>query len=56
MAETEARIDEDQAAWFLLTSSNLSQSAWGFLDKTSTELTLKSFEMGVMFLPNLLGR
>ncbi|CAM9293640.1 unnamed protein product [Scytosiphon promiscuus] len=53
---TEARIDEDQAAWFLLTSSNLSQSAWGLLDKTSTELTLKSFEMGVMFLPSLLDR
>lgn len=27
------RVDGDEVAWFLLTSSNLSRSAWGFLDK-----------------------
>ncbi|CAN0050566.1 unnamed protein product, partial [Laminaria digitata] len=29
----EQRVDGDEVAWFLLTSSNLSRSAWGFLDK-----------------------
>ncbi|CAM9973276.1 unnamed protein product [Pylaiella littoralis] len=54
----ETRVDRNEAAWFLLTSSNLSRSAWGYLDeKASTpQLSLKSFEMGVMFLPSLLGR
>ncbi|CAM9812363.1 unnamed protein product [Sphacelaria rigidula] len=51
----EARLDGDEVAWFLLTSSNLSRSAWGFLDKNSTQLNVRSFEMGVMFLPSLLG-
>lgn len=27
------QVDGDEVAWFLLTSSNLSRSAWGFLDK-----------------------
>lgn len=27
------KVDGDEVAWFLLTSSNLSRSAWGFLDK-----------------------
>lgn len=26
-------MDGNEVAWFLLTSSNLSRSAWGFLDK-----------------------
>ncbi|CAM9694407.1 unnamed protein product [Ectocarpus sp. 13 AM-2016] len=50
----ETRVDGDEVAWFLLTSSNLSRSAWGYLNKASTVLTLRSFEMGVMFLPSLL--
>lgn len=31
--EEESEVDGDEVAWFLLTSSNLSRSAWGFLDK-----------------------
>ncbi|CAB1111323.1 unnamed protein product [Ectocarpus sp. CCAP 1310/34] len=50
----ETRVDGDEVAWFLLTSSNLSRSAWGYLNKASTVLTVRSFEMGVMFLPSLL--
>ena len=37
--------------WFLLTSSNLSQAAWGVLEKDSTQLFLKSFELGVLYVP-----
>ncbi|CAM9909655.1 unnamed protein product [Ascophyllum nodosum] len=48
-------VDRDEVAWFLLTSSNLSRSAWGFLDKNKRKLTVRSFELGVMFLPSLLG-
>lgn len=38
--------------WFLLTSSNLSQAAWGVLEKSGTILYIKSYEIGVLFLPN----
>jgi len=37
--------------WFMLTSSNLSQAAWGVLQKGGKELYIKSFEMGVLFHP-----
>ena len=40
-----------QLDWFLLTSSNLSQAAWGVLEKDGTQLFLKSFELGVLFVP-----
>lgn len=29
------RVDGEEVAWLLLTSSNLSRSAWGFLDKVT---------------------
>jgi tyrosyl-DNA phosphodiesterase-1 len=40
--------------WFLLTSANLSQAAWGVsqVDKEKkSQLYIKSFEIGVLFLP-----
>lgn len=37
--------------WFLLTSANLSQAAWGVSEKNSSQLYIKSFEIGVLFLP-----
>lgn len=47
--------DEDSVSieleWFLLTSANLSQAAWGVAEKGGTQLYVKSFEMGVLFLP-----
>eukprot|EP00752_Nemacystus_decipiens_P007419 g6633.t1 len=56
----ETKVDGNQVAWCLLTSSNLSTSALGFLDKkgsqSAPQLTLRSFELGVMFLPSLLAR
>lgn len=38
--------------WFLLTSSNLSQAAWGVSEKSGSQLYIKSFEIGVLFLPS----
>uniref|UniRef100_H2Y640 Tyrosyl-DNA phosphodiesterase 1 n=1 Tax=Ciona savignyi TaxID=51511 RepID=H2Y640_CIOSA len=38
-------------SWFLLTSANLSKAAWGALEKNKTQLSIKSFELGVLFLP-----
>ena len=40
-----------RAAWFLLTSANLSKAAWGCLEKKSSQLAIKSYELGVLFLP-----
>lgn len=37
--------------WFLLTSANLSQAAWGVSEKNNSQLYIKSFEIGVLFLP-----
>ncbi|XP_058067233.1 probable tyrosyl-DNA phosphodiesterase [Anopheles bellator] len=43
--------------WFLLTSANLSKSAWGVYNKTGRfekPLRINSYEAGVLFLPRLL--
>eukprot|EP01035_Chromulina_nebulosa_P020706 gene20706-26843_t len=42
---TEIELD-----WFLLTSANLSQAAWGVLEKNNHQLYIKSYEIGVLFL------
>ena len=44
-----------RAAWFLLTSANLSKAAWGSLEKKSSQLALRSFELGVLFFPRTLS-
>ncbi|KAL1512282.1 hypothetical protein AB1Y20_005544 [Prymnesium parvum] len=52
--KTYARYTEDgMLAWALLTSSNLSQAAWGKLEKSATQLYVKSYEMGVLVLPSM---
>ncbi|CAL8097445.1 unnamed protein product [Calicophoron daubneyi] len=43
--------DNKLAAWFLLTSANLSKAAWGNLIKSRTQLMIRSYELGVLFLP-----
>ncbi|ONM57960.1 Tyrosyl-DNA phosphodiesterase 1 [Zea mays] len=40
--------------WFLLTSANLSKAAWGALQKNNTQLMIRSYELGVLFLPQTL--
>ncbi|KAL3159457.1 hypothetical protein ABBQ38_009882 [Trebouxia sp. C0009 RCD-2024] len=50
------RYQGQQVAWFILASHNLSKAAWGALQKQGTQLFIRSFELGVMFLPSLEAR
>jgi len=43
---------EVEMSWFLLTSSNLSQAAWGVVQHSGRSLYIKSYELGVLFLPS----
>ncbi|GMF44127.1 unnamed protein product [Phytophthora fragariaefolia] len=47
--ETAGELD-----WAIMTSSNLSKAAWGALQKNKTQFMIRSYELGVMFLPQLL--
>jgi len=51
--KTYTRISPDwtQLAWFLMTSANLSKAAWGTLEKNGQQLMIRSYEIGVLFLP-----
>ncbi|KAK3538097.1 hypothetical protein QTP70_029793 [Hemibagrus guttatus] len=44
--------DFSQLAWFLVTSANLSKAAWGALEKNNTQMMVRSYELGVLFLPS----
>ncbi|MEW5312335.1 MAG: hypothetical protein WDW38_003976 [Sanguina aurantia] len=39
--------------WYILTSSNMSKAAWGALQKSGSQLMVRSYEMGVLLLPSL---
>ncbi|CAL1274761.1 unnamed protein product [Larinioides sclopetarius] len=43
--------DNSNIAWFLLTSANLSKAAWGALEKKGSQFMIRSYELGVLFLP-----
>ncbi|KAF8774039.1 Tyrosyl-DNA phosphodiesterase 1 like protein [Argiope bruennichi] len=43
--------DNSNMAWFLLTSANLSKAAWGALEKKGSQFMIRSYELGVLFLP-----
>uniref|UniRef100_A0A452QT95 Tyrosyl-DNA phosphodiesterase 1 n=2 Tax=Ursus TaxID=9639 RepID=A0A452QT95_URSAM len=47
--------DFSEIAWFLVTSANLSRAAWGALEKNGTQLMIRSYELGVLFLPSAFG-
>ena len=56
-----ARFDpsEERAGeldWAIVTSCNLSKAAWGTLQKNKTQFMIRSYELGVMFLPPILKR
>ena len=52
--KTYARVaDDGELAWALCTSNNLSQAAWGKLEKNGAQLYIKSYELGVSILPSL---
>ncbi|KRY69410.1 Tyrosyl-DNA phosphodiesterase 1, partial [Trichinella pseudospiralis] len=38
-------------AWFLLTSANLSKAAWGVSEKSNQQFNIRSYEIGVLFIP-----
>ncbi|KAM3920118.1 tyrosyl-DNA phosphodiesterase 1 [Leptodactylus fuscus] len=52
--KTYMRVSPDcqELAWFLVTSANLSKAAWGSLEKNGTQLFIRSYELGVLFLPS----
>lgn len=50
--KTFARYNDQNLAWFLLTSANLSKAAWGALQKNNSQLMIRSYELGVLFLPS----
>ncbi|KFK25754.1 hypothetical protein AALP_AA8G155100 [Arabis alpina] len=50
--KTFTRYSGQNLAWFLLTSSNLSKAAWGALQKNNSQLMIRSYELGVLFLPS----
>ncbi|XP_077293305.1 tyrosyl-DNA phosphodiesterase 1-like isoform X2 [Arctopsyche grandis] len=47
------RVSPDckRAAYFLLTSGNISKNAWGTYDRTNGGLRINSYEGGVLFIP-----
>ncbi|CAL9121280.1 unnamed protein product [Musa textilis] len=49
--KTYTRYNGQNLAWFLLTSANLSKAAWGALQKNNSQLMVRSYELGVLFLP-----
>ncbi|XP_047938783.1 tyrosyl-DNA phosphodiesterase 1 isoform X1 [Salvia hispanica] len=49
--KTFMRYSGQNIAWLLLTSSNLSKAAWGALQKNNSQLMIRSYELGVLFLP-----
>jgi len=36
---------------FCIHSANLSKAAWGALEKNGSQLMIRSYELGVLFLP-----
>ena len=47
------RRKDQQLAYLILTSHNLSKAAWGVLEKGGQQLHIRSYELGVVLLPSL---
>uniref|UniRef100_A0A3Q4BKK6 Tyrosyl-DNA phosphodiesterase 1 n=1 Tax=Mola mola TaxID=94237 RepID=A0A3Q4BKK6_MOLML len=52
--KTYMRVSPDftELAWFLVTSANLSKAAWGALEKNNTQVMVRSYELGVLYVPS----
>ncbi|XVF87675.1 hypothetical protein PTKIN_Ptkin18bG0139600 [Pterospermum kingtungense] len=50
--KTYTRYKGQKLVWFLLTSANLSKAAWGSLQKNNSQLMIRSYELGVLFVPS----
>ncbi|XP_069117076.1 tyrosyl-DNA phosphodiesterase 1-like isoform X2 [Argopecten irradians] len=44
-----------ELAWFLVTSANMSKAAWGAMEKKGAQLMIRSYELGVLFIPKFFG-
>lgn len=54
--KTYARWLDNKLYWFILTSANLSKSAWGsYHHKNKRQLRLNNYEAGVLFLPKFVS-
>ncbi|XP_076054925.1 tyrosyl-DNA phosphodiesterase 1-like [Oratosquilla oratoria] len=49
-----ASPDYSSVLYFMLTSANISKAAWGQLQKQNTQLFIRSYEVGVLFLPKFI--
>ncbi|XP_012692140.1 tyrosyl-DNA phosphodiesterase 1 isoform X2 [Clupea harengus] len=47
-----ASPDFTELAWFVVTSANLSKAAWGGLEKNNTQVMVRSYELGILFVPS----
>lgn len=56
--KTYCRWSEKKLFWFMLTSANLSKSAWGKLSKAKNNpsLYVSNYEAGVLFLPKFITK
>jgi len=52
--KTYLRHSDGKLHFFMLTSANLSRTTWGKLEKGGSQLFIRSFELGVLFLPSFL--
>uniref|UniRef100_A0A3P9LCN6 Tyrosyl-DNA phosphodiesterase 1 n=1 Tax=Oryzias latipes TaxID=8090 RepID=A0A3P9LCN6_ORYLA len=52
--KTYMRVSPDftELAWFLVTSANLSKAAWGALEKNNSQVMVRSYELGVLYVPS----
>mmetsp|Transcript_14027 Transcript_14027/g.56490 ORF Transcript_14027/g.56490 Transcript_14027/m.56490 type:complete len:518 (-) Transcript_14027:2629-4182(-) len=50
--KTYLRHSDGKLHFFMLTSANLSGAAWGKLEKGGSQLLVRSYELGVLFLPS----
>jgi len=48
-----ARCNKGRLAWVLLASHNLSKAAWGTFQKKESQFMVRSYELGVLFMPFL---
>ncbi len=56
--KTYTRLSPDfsRAAYFLLTSANMSKAAWGNVNKAGDSQQIQSYELGVLFLPEFVNK
>lgn len=52
--KTYCRYDDKGLYWFILTSGNVSRSAWGSLNHHTHTLRINSYEAGIVFFPRVI--